>query len=117
MARLILALIVALASAAPVPALQKFEEYRIMGSEILSVRMGPQEIEAPSTLIIGLAPGSAENPELVIESDDDLTDCLLAIEHAIGYTNRYIQIRVHLTVDTMNGVLVTECATISIPND
>jgi hypothetical protein len=40
--------------AAPASALQKFEQYRIMGSEISAVRIGPQEVEDPATLIIEL---------------------------------------------------------------
>jgi hypothetical protein len=101
--------------AAPASALQKFEQYRIMGSEIRSVRLGPQEVEDPATLIIELVSDASEPAEIMLESDGGLDDCKLTIEYAIGDRNSYIQITLHLTADTMNGVMVTECARISVP--
>lgn len=115
MARVFMVLIFALASAAPVSALQKFEQYRIMGSEILSVRLGPQEVEDPATLIIDLVSDSSGSREITVESDGGLDECKLTVEYAIGDRNSYIEITVHLTADTMNGVIVTECARISVP--
>ena len=116
MVRLFSALFVAIMFAAPASALQQFEEYRIVGSEILSVRLGRQEVEDPATLIIELVTESSESQEISIESDGGLDDCKLTIEYTIGDKGRYIQIRVHTTADTMNGVIVTECSTVSIPN-
>ena len=116
MARILFVLIFALASVAPAAALQKFEEYRILGSEIRSVRLGPQEVEDPATLVIELVTESSETEEISIESDGGLDDCKLTIDYTIGDKSRYIQIRVHTTADTMNGVIVTECSTVSIPN-
>ena len=115
MIRSILAALIALGSVTPSSALQRFEEYRIVGSEIQSVRLGPQQVEDPATLIIDLVPGSSETKQLTLESDGGLDDCKLTIEYAIGDTNRYVQIRVQTTAETMNGVMVTECASISVP--
>jgi hypothetical protein len=114
MIRPVLAALIALASITPASALQKFEEYRIIGSDIRSVRLGPQQVEDPATLIIELVSDSAEAREITIESDGGLDDCKLTIDYAIGDTSRYIEIRVHTTADTMNGMMVTECASISV---
>lgn len=100
--------------ATPASGLQKFEQYRIMGSEISAVRVGPQEVEDPATLIIDLVSESSETTQILLESDGDLDECKLTIEYAIGDKGSYIQITQHLTADTMNGVMVTECARISI---
>jgi len=110
----VLAALLALASVNPAPALQKFEEYRILGSEIQSVRLGPQEVEDPAMLIIDLVPGSSETRQLTLESDGGLDECKATIDYAIGDTNRYVQIRVQTTAETMNGMMVTECASISM---
>ncbi|AKH99473.1 hypothetical protein IMCC20628_00752 [Hoeflea sp. IMCC20628] len=116
MIRLSIVVMFALTFASPASALQKFEEYRILGSEILSVRLGRQEVEDPATLIIELVTESSQSQELSIESDGGLDECKLTIDYAIGDKASYIEIRVHMTADTMNGVMVTECARISIPN-
>ena len=115
MIRPFLALIITLAFAVPASALQKFEEFRILGSEISSVRLGPQEVEDPAALIIELMSESSGTRELMIESDGGLDDCKLTLDYAIGDKASYIQITVHLTADTMNGVMVTQCARISVP--
>lgn len=114
MIRSILVASIALSFAAPALAMQKFEEYRILGSEIQSVRLGPQEVEDPATLIIELVTGSSETQEFMIESDGGLDDCKMTIDYAIGDANRYVEIRVQTTADTMNGVMVTGCASISV---
>ena len=114
MIRLCLAPIFLLACLAPATAFQKFEQFRILGSEIRSVRLGPQEVEDPATLIIELAADSSGPHEITIESDDGLDACVQTIEYAIGDAASYIQITVQLTADTMNGVMVTECARISV---
>lgn len=110
---LVLAFAAALGSSAQ--ALQKFEQYRIMGSEIRSVRSGPQQVEDPATLIIELVSDSSDPREIMLESDGDLDDCKRTIEYAIGDGGSYVQITLHLTADTLNGVIVTECARISVP--
>ena len=115
MTRLILVLVLAALFASPASALQQFEQYRIMGNEIRSVRAGPQEVEDPAMLIIDLVSDSSDPRELMIESDGGLDECKLTIETAIGDSRSYVQITVHLTADTMNGVIVTECTRISVP--
>ncbi|WP_417408431.1 hypothetical protein [Hoeflea sp.] len=114
MIRPVLAGLIALASVTPASALQKFEEYRIIGSDIRSVRLGPQQVEDPATLIIELVSDASEAREITIESDGGLDECKLTIDHTIGDNTRYIEIRVHTTADTMNGMMVTECASISV---
>lgn len=115
MIRLFLALVFASTFAASASALQKFEQYRIMGSEIRSVRLGPQEVEDPATLIIELVSESSGSREIMIESDGSLDECKTTIDYVIGDKASYIQITIQLTADTMNGVMVTECARISVP--
>ena len=114
MIRTMLAASIALAVATPASAVQKFQEYRIIGSEIQSVRLGPQEVEDPATLIIELVPGNYETQEIMIESDGGLDECKQTIDYAIGDASRYIEIRVQTTADTMNGLMVTGCASISV---
>jgi hypothetical protein len=102
--------------ATPASALQKFEQYRIMGSEISAVRIGPQEVEDPATLIIELVSDTSEPArDHAGIRWRNLDECKLTIEYAIGDKASYIQITQHLTADTMNGVMVTECARISVP--
>ncbi|WP_422371143.1 hypothetical protein [Hoeflea sp.] len=96
-------------------AMQKFEQYRILGSEIRAVRMGPQEVEDPALLILELGGEGASASEIEIESDDFLDDCKSLVENMIGDPSSYVQITVHTTADTMNGMIVTECVRISIP--
>ncbi|MEQ8306509.1 MAG: hypothetical protein RIA09_08105 [Hoeflea sp.] len=118
MRRTILVLMLAAMAAMPVSqvsALQKFEQYRILGSEILAVRMGPQQVEDPALLIVELG-GDGPDPQTIeFESDGFLDECRMTIENMIGDASSYVQITVHTTADTMNGMLVTECARISIP--
>lgn len=114
MIRASLAALIALATVHPSSALQKFEEYRIIGSDIRSVRLGPQEVEDPATLIIELVSDTSDTQEITIESDGGLDECKLTIDTTIGDKTRYVEIRVHTTADTMNGVMVTECASISV---
>jgi hypothetical protein len=115
MIRLLTALVFVLASMATAPAFQKFEEYRIAGSEIRSVRLGPQEVEDPATLIIELVSESTDTMELMIESDGSLDECKTEIEYMIGDRQRYVEIVAHITADTMNGVMVVRCSTVSMP--
>lgn len=115
MIRLILVLALAASCGPSALALQKFEQYRIMGNEIRSVRFGPQQVEDPATLIIELVSDTSDPREIMLESDGGLDECKLTIEYAIGDAGSYVQVTVHLTADTMNGVIVTECARISVP--
>lgn len=93
-------------AASPVLAFQKFEQYRILGSEILSVRLGPLEHEAPATMYISTGTGQ----EIMIESDGALDDCKGSVEEIIGNRHAYIEISVHVSADTMNGVMLTGCS-------
>lgn len=115
MVRLVTSCCLALALAAPALALQRFEQYRIMGSEIAAVRTAPHVDEDPAALIITLKSEQKEPVEITLESDGPVEDCQTIMEYAIGDANSYIQITVQHTADTMNGVMMTECARISIP--
>ena len=105
----------ALGSAAPASAFQKFEEYRIFGSEISSVTIGPQGVEAPATLIVKFVDTERFPEDLVLESDQSVDDCRDTIERAIGDENQYVQIVVQLTADTMNGILIVGCLGVYTP--
>ncbi|MEQ8482284.1 MAG: hypothetical protein RIC18_16670 [Hoeflea sp.] len=96
-------------------ALQKFEQFRILGSEIRAVRMGPQQVEDPASMVVELAGDGTGSTEIEIESDGFLDECRMTIENMIGDASSYVQITVHTTADTMNGMMVTECVRISIP--
>jgi len=115
MARLLLILLFSLAFTPPVTAFQKFEHYRILGSEILSVRLGPQEVEDPASLILELTAESSGPREITIESDFGLDDCKATVEEILGSATSTVEITVHVTADTMNGVMVLQCARISVP--
>ncbi|MCB1384289.1 MAG: hypothetical protein KDJ73_15440 [Notoacmeibacter sp.] len=105
----VLTFLLATLAVSPAGAFQKFEEYRIRGDEIASVKIGPMENEAPATMVITLKPDSAGGDAVTIESDDDLEACKAAIEGVIGDAGSYVQIRAQLSAETMNGVMVTEC--------
>ena len=112
MFRLATATVLLLATILPVDAYQQFEEYRISGNEIRSVKLLPQEVEAPGTIVIELTTDTAEARQITIESDFDIEPCKARIEEIIGNAQAYIQIVVHMTAQTMNGVVVTQCATL-----
>lgn len=96
----------------PAPAFQQFEEYRIRGHEIRSVKLGPQEVEDPATLVIDLSSGASGPRQLVLETDFDIEPCKATVEEIIGNKEAYVQIVVHITANTMNGVVITQCSAI-----
>tara|TARA_R110002020_G_scaffold35195_7_gene106335 strand:+ start:3161 stop:3514 length:354 start_codon:yes stop_codon:yes gene_type:complete len=114
MLRSSLTVLVVLASMSPAPAFQKFEQYRILGSEILSVRLGPMEVEDPATLILELTPNSSGPGEITIESDAGLDACKATVEEILGSATSTVEITVQVTADTMNGVMVIQCARIPV---
>lgn len=114
MLRLMLAMAMAGACCGGANAFQNFEEYRILGSEIQSVSMAPYEHEDPATLIIKVGSSADDAQEIVIESDGDLDTCKSDIETIIGNSDQYAQIVIYKSAQTMNGVLVTECAMLDV---
>ncbi|MEM1317731.1 MAG: hypothetical protein AAGF29_05645 [Pseudomonadota bacterium] len=103
----LLSILAALSFATSAHAYQKFEEYRIGGSEIASVTSAdPSETEAPYTMTITLTDG---RQKLEFESDDDLADCKATIENAVGDRNSYVAVIVDVNSQTINGTLVTSC--------
>lgn len=91
-------------------ALQQFSEYRIPGNEILSVKLEPHVDEDPATMTIQLKPNASGVQKLVLETDFDIEPCKAAIEEIIGNKLAYVQIVVHITAQTMNGVVITQCS-------
>lgn len=110
MLRIILLGLITIATTFPVLAFQKFEEYRIRGDEIRSVKLGPQEVEDPATLVIELSSSAPGVKQIVVETDFDVEPCKASLEEAIGNKLAYVQIVVHVTAQTMNGVVITQCS-------
>lgn len=109
MNRLMLFCLVTIAAIIPASALQQFSEYRIPGNEILSVKLEPHVDEDPATITLQLAPNASGTKELVLETDREIEPCKATIEEIIGNGQAYVQIVVHLTAQTMNGVVITQC--------
>ncbi len=107
--RIILMLISVMALISNAHAFQKFEEYRILGSEIISIKMLEQEVEASASFALYLK--DLAEP-IIFESDGFLEDCKQNIDYMIGDATRYVQITTQMTADTMNGIMVTECVVI-----
>jgi hypothetical protein len=107
--RLITIPIVLMALISNAQAFQKFEEYRILGSEIISIKMLKQEVEDPSSFALYLK--DLAEP-IIFESDGFLDGCLQNIDYMIGDASQYVQIKVQTTADTMNGIMVTECVVV-----
>lgn len=93
-------------SALPAAAFNRFEDYRISGAEIVSVDIAPPEEEAPARLLIR----TNTEETIEIESDNGLDECRETLQAVIGNADRYVQIVVLTNADTMNGVLVVQCA-------
>lgn len=110
MLRIVLFCLITIATSLPVLAFQKFEEYRIRGDEIRSVKLGPQEVEDPATLVIELNSDASGVQQITVETDFDVEPCKTSIEEIIGNKQAYIQIVVHVTAQTMNGVVITQCS-------
>jgi len=110
MIRMIVCCLFAAAACFPAAALQQFSEYRIPGHEILSVKVEPHVDEDPAAITLQLAPNASGSKELVLETDMDIEPCKAAIEEVIGNAQAYVQIVVHLTAQTMNGVVITQCS-------
>ncbi|MGJ3265597.1 MAG: hypothetical protein ACFE0R_20440 [Salinarimonas sp.] len=108
--RTILTALVAIATAGPhAAALDELTTYLIRGDEIVSVAVEPPEMEDPLRMTLTLDSDVRDEP-VVIESDADLAECALLIDGIIGDPGSRVEIVVHETTDTMNGVLVIQCA-------
>jgi len=110
MVRLIVFCLVSITATFTASAFQQFSEYRIPGHEILSVKVEPHVDEDPAAITLQLAPNASGTRELVLETDMDIEPCKAAIEEIIGNGQAYVQIVVHLTAQTMNGVVITQCS-------
>ena len=105
-----------IANVTSVYAVQKFEEFRIFGSEIRSVKIEPQEVEAPATMIITVGFDDKNVTKITVESDEELDSCKQQLDAIIGNKQSYAQIVVHVNAETMNGVFVTQCSVFQINN-
>lgn len=94
----------------PVSAYQVFHTYRITGSDILAVAEGNHVDEDPLVLSLKLDIGSGETTDLVIETDGDIEECKLQLETIMGSHSAYAEIVVDMNAQTMNGVLMVQCA-------
>ncbi|MEE4015273.1 hypothetical protein V1T76_24630 [Roseibium sp. FZY0029] len=94
----------------PASAYQVFYTYRIAGSDILEVSEGDHVEEDPLVLMLKLNIGSGEATSLAIETDGDIEECKLQLETIIGSTSAYAEIVVDMNAQTMNGVLMIQCA-------
>lgn len=96
---------------APASGYQQFLTYRIAGKDILSVTLAPHVDEDPAAMTLKLRPGANQADELLIESDGGLDDCRTELEYIIGSKDGYAEIVIDVNAQTMNGVLVLQCAT------
>ena len=94
----------------PAAAYQLFHTYRIAGSDILAVSEGEYVVEDPLVLRLKLKSGTSEPADLVIETDGDIEECKLQLENIIGSNSAYAEIVVDMNAQTMNGVLMIQCA-------
>lgn len=109
------ALTAGLVSAGPALAWQKFEEYRILGSDLRSVRaIDPAFEEDPMQLQLVVGAAGEAPVTLDIETDGDAAECAQTLDHMTGDPNRYAQIIVQVNADTMNGSLIIQCSAIGL---
>jgi hypothetical protein len=116
MMRLALSLCAALMLAATTAqAFQKFEDYRILGSEIRSIKaIDPEFEEDPEMLEIELIGDGSEGVTLQIETDGSLEECAQTLEYLVGDPSQYAQIVVQVNAATMNGSLIVQCSAVGL---
>lgn len=104
-----------LLTATTAQAFQKFEDYRILGSEIRSIKaIDPDFEEDPEVLEIELIEDGAPSVVLQLETDGGLEDCLQHIQYVVGDPNQYAQIVVQVNAPTLNGSLIVQCAAVPL---
>ncbi len=109
------ALLAFLVAAQPVLAFQKFEDYRILGSEIASIKAtDPDFEEDPEVLEIELIGDGGPDVTLQIETDGSLDECRQSLEYVIGDPNQYAQIVVQVNAPTLNGSLIVQCTAVGL---
>lgn len=111
MRSLTLSVLFCIALAMPASAYQQFLTYRIAGADILSVTLAPHVDEDPAALTLKLRPGSGPSDEILIESDGGLDACRTDLGYIVGSKDSYAEIVIDINAQTMNGVLVLQCAT------
>lgn len=109
------ALVACLALSGPAEAWQKFEDYRILGTELQGVKAVDPAFEEDPAVLELLVGAEGETPvTLELETDGFLEDCAQTLEYVIGDPNAYAQIVVQVNADTMNGSLIIQCSAISL---
>lgn len=94
---------------------QKFEDYRILGTDLRAVKaIDPEFNEDPAVLELVVG-AQGENPvTLQIETDGILEDCARTLQYIIGDPNNYAQIIVQTNASTMNGTLIVQCSSVGL---
>lgn len=105
------AALICLALAVPASAYQQFVTYRIAGKDILAITMLEHVDENPAGLTLKVAPGGGGADEILIESDGGLDECRTELEYIVGSASAYAEIVIDMNAQTMNGVMVVQCAT------
>lgn len=96
-------------------AYQHLSVYRIFSAELISITVGEQEVEAPASLILQIGASMEEAVEILIESDQDLSECKQNLEIIQDSSTGYIEIVIDQSARTMNGVLVLQCTAFYTP--
>lgn len=100
-----------ISSAFPAFTYQQFLTYRIAGKDILSITEGAHVDEDPWTLKLKVRPSGGLSDEIILESDGGFDECKQNLEYIIGSTTEYAEIVIDMNAQTMNGVLMIQCAT------
>jgi len=95
----------------PASAYQQFLTYRIAGKDILSITLAKHVDEDPAAMTLKVAPSGGRGDEILIESDGGLDECKTELEYILGSEDAYAEIVIDMNAQTMNGVLVLQCAT------
>lgn len=90
-------------------AYQKLLTYRIAGKDILAVTEGVPDVEDPLSLILKVVSGG-EPFDLLIETDGEVEECKGQLESIMGSGTAYAEIVIDENSQTMNGVLMIQCA-------
>ncbi len=92
-------------------AYQQFVTCRIAGKDILSITEGAHVDEDPWTLKLKVRPTGGMSDEIILESDGGFDECKQTLEYIVGSKTEYAEIVIDMNAQTMNGVLMIQCAT------
>jgi len=103
--------LIGFAQTLPASAYQQILTYRIAGTDIQSVTLAPHVDEDPAAMTLQVRSDSGQPNEILIESDGGLDDCKRQLDYIVGSKDAYAEIVIDINAQTMNGVLVLQCAT------